>query len=82
MRNLTIGLLAIRHGDLEHFESFLIERGFTPETTESSHTVLTNYHAEKRIFEGGMLQNGMTIMLVDSRLMNKQRVVKYWLIKI
>jgi len=82
MRDSTIGQLAIRHGEIKHFEDFLKERGFVPEATESCHTVLTNCHAEKRIYGGGMLQNGMTIFLIDSQLINKQRVVKYWEIKI
>ncbi len=82
MTKHPIGLLAVRHGALKHFEDFLKERGFSPEVKESCHTVLANCHAEKRIYGGGMLKEGMTIFLIDSQLIDKQRVVKYWEINI
>jgi len=82
MTDSAIGQIAVRHGEITRFEEFLRDRGFTPQTTECDRTVLKNCYADKRIYGHGMLQTGVTIILVDSQFINKQRVVKYWQIKI
>jgi len=82
MADTAIGLIAVRHGEITHFEDFLRDRGFTPETIECDRAVLHNCYAEKLIYDRGMLQTGIVIILVDSQLVNKQRLVKYWQIKI
>jgi len=82
MTDSAIGKIAVRHGEITQFEDFLRSAGFTPETTECDRSVLSNCYADKRIYGRGMLQVGITIILVDSQFVNKERLVKYWQIKI
>jgi len=82
MTDSAIGLIAVRHGEIREFESFLRGAGFTPESIECDRTIIYNCYDSRRIYGRGMLQTGLTIILVDSRFINKERVVKYWHIKI